>query len=99
MNQEFPKIDLIVLAGGKGSRLKNISKNYPKSLVKIKNINFMQLLLNKYCKYNFNKIYILVGYKKNYIINKFNNKISKNTDLEQLIYKSRVRINRKFKIL
>lgn len=75
MNQEFSKIDLVVLAGGKGSRLKNISKDYPKSLVKIKNINFMQLLLNKYCKYNFNKIYILVGYKKKYITNKFNNKI------------------------
>ena len=45
------KIDLVILAGGKGTRIKKFLNNIPKPLYKFDNISFLQLLLNNYCKY------------------------------------------------
>lgn len=68
------KIDLVILAGGKGTRIKTFLKGLPKPLFKFNNISFLQLLLNYYCKYPFENIYILCGFKGDKIYNKFNNK-------------------------
>jgi D-glycero-alpha-D-manno-heptose 1-phosphate guanylyltransferase len=69
------KIDLVVLAGGKGSRVKNYIKNIPKPLYRYNNVSFLQILLNYYCKYPFQNVYILCGYKGKKIFDQFNNKI------------------------
>lgn len=57
------QLDLVILAGGRGSRISKITKKVPKPLIKINNLHFVQYLLNFYSKYNFNKIYILAGYQ------------------------------------
>ena len=67
-------LSLVILAGGKGTRLKKISKGVPKPLVKINGKPFIENIINHYSKYNFNKIYILSGYKS-YLFKKYNNKI------------------------
>ena len=69
------KIDLVILAGGKGTRIKTFLKSIPKPLFKFKDISFLQILLNNYCKYPFENIYILCGYKGDKIYNEFNNKL------------------------
>jgi D-glycero-D-manno-heptose 1,7-bisphosphate phosphatase len=69
------KIDLIILAGGIGSRIKKITKKIPKPLIKINNKIFLEILIRNFSKYNFEKIYILTGYKGRQIYKKFNNKI------------------------
>jgi len=69
------KIDLVILAGGKGKRIQKFLKGIPKPLFKFNNISFLQLLLNFYCKYPFEKVYILCGYKGDKIYKKYNNKI------------------------
>ena len=68
------KIDLVILAGGKGRRTKNFLNNRPKPIVSFNKINFLQYLLNLYSKYNFKKIYILTGYKSKFIISKYHKK-------------------------
>ena len=68
------KIDLVVLAGGRGSRIKKISKNLPKPLIKFAGKPFLHHLINNLCKFNFNKIYIIAGYKGQQIKKIFNNK-------------------------
>ena len=60
---ELKKIDLVILAGGKGSRIRKYFPKIPKPLVKFKDKSFLELLLNSLCKYNFNNIYILCGYR------------------------------------
>ena len=55
-------VDLVILAGGKGSRIANYTKNIPKPLIKFNKIHFIKYLINFYSKYNFRKIYILTGY-------------------------------------
>ena len=65
------KIDLVILAGGKGSRIKKFLQNKPKPMMKFNNIYFLQYLINNFSKYPFNKIYILTGFKKQTYISKF----------------------------
>ena len=67
-------IDLVILAGGKGTRIKEFTGNKPKPMVKFNNIYFLQYLINSLSKFSFNKIYILSGYKHKIIFNNFHNK-------------------------
>ena len=39
-------IDLVILAGGKGSRIKKFLNNSPKPMAKINEIYFLQYLIN-----------------------------------------------------
>ena len=65
---------LIVLAGGKAKRLRPITKKIPKSMVLINKKPFIEYQLNQFKKYNFEKIFILTGYKSIIIENYINQK-------------------------
>ena len=43
----FKKTDVVILAGGKGTRIKKFLKNYPKPMLKFNNKNFLVYLINK----------------------------------------------------
>jgi D-glycero-D-manno-heptose 1,7-bisphosphate phosphatase len=58
------KLDLLILCGGKGSRLGNITKFTPKPLLKIDNTRFVELLINFYKKFDIDRIFLLTCYKK-----------------------------------
>lgn len=68
-------IDLVILAGGLGTRIKQFLGNKPKPMIKFNNIYFLQYLINLYSKYPFKKIFILTGYRNKIIFNNFHNKI------------------------
>ena len=57
------KSDLIILAGGVGTRLKSISKGTPKALMQIGNSTFLDLLLNKVFKYEISRVFLSLHYK------------------------------------
>lgn len=68
------KIDLVILAGGKGSRIKYFTKKFPKPLIKFNEIPFIQFLINYYTQFNLRFIFILAGYKGKQLKNKYHNK-------------------------
>jgi len=68
-------LDLVILAGGKGSRIKKFLKNKPKPMAKFNNRYFIEYIIQNFSKYNFRRIIILTGYKSKIIINKFHKKI------------------------
>jgi len=74
-------IDAVVLVGGKGSRLGNLTKNTPKPLLKINNQIFLDTLIAKLIKYKFNKIYLLCSFKKEKFFRLYNNKIIHNSKI------------------
>ena len=77
-------IDLVILAGGKGSRIKEFLGNKPKPMIKFNNIHFLQYLVNSLSKFSFNKIYILAGFKHKVIFNQFHNKMFNLTKIKCL---------------
>ena len=66
------KIDLVILAGGKGSRIKKYLKGNPKPMLKFNKKYFLNYILKKTCTYNFEKIYILTRFKSDIIFNHLN---------------------------
>ena len=56
-------LDLVILCGGRGKRLGNLTKNTPKPLIKINNKRFIDYIIQFYQKYNFNKIFLVTSYK------------------------------------
>ena len=77
-------IDLVILAGGKGTRIKDFLGNNPKPMIKFNNIHFLQYLINSLSKFSFNKIYILTGFKHKVIFSKFHNKMFNLTKIKCL---------------
>ena len=56
-------MNAVILCGGKGTRLKAISKGNPKILIPIKEKPFIYLFLDRLINNGFKKIFLLVGYK------------------------------------
>tara|TARA_B100000900_G_scaffold386142_1_gene376350 strand:+ start:3062 stop:4258 length:1197 start_codon:yes stop_codon:yes gene_type:complete len=75
VSHPLKNIDLVILAGGKGTRIKNLLGKYPKPLVKFNDKHFMQYLLNTYSKFNFKRIIILCGYRSRFFFKKYNHKL------------------------
>ena len=75
-------IDLVILAGGRGSRIKNLLGKYPKPMLKFNGKHFIQYILNNKSKYNFKRIIILCGYRSNIFFKKFH---KKRVNLTQII--------------
>lgn len=55
-------MDAVILAGGKGTRLRKLYKNTPKPLIKIGSKPLVEHQVNLLKNYGFNKIWILSGY-------------------------------------
>ncbi len=60
-----------ILAGGKGTRLKEITKSIPKPMVEIIDKPLLIHLINFYKNYGVSNIFVLTGYKHDYIIKYF----------------------------
>ena len=64
---------IVILCGGKGTRMGDISKSIPKTLIKIKDQPIIMIKIKKYYALGFRKFVICIGYKgnliKRYILN------------------------------
>ena len=67
-------LDLVILAGGKGSRIKSLLKKKPKPMAIFNKKPFLEYIIQSYSKYHFKNIFVLAGYKSGEIFNKFENK-------------------------
>ena len=71
-------LSIIILCGGKGLRLRPITKDLPKPLIKINNKTILENIVQYFLKYNIDNFIVPTGYKskliKNFIQKKFKNK-------------------------
>ena len=85
IKNKLNKIDLVLLAGGRGSRISSYTKNNPKPLLKFAQKHFISYLIDYYSKFPFQKIFILAGYKGNKIFKNYNNKLSNGIKIECIV--------------
>jgi D,D-heptose 1,7-bisphosphate phosphatase len=86
----FKKTIVLILAGGRGLRIKRITNQIPKPLIKFNNKTILTIILNNIAKYNFKKIIILAGYKGSQIYKKYHNKYFNFNKVECLIENRRL---------
>jgi glucose-1-phosphate cytidylyltransferase len=67
-------MQIVILCGGKGSRLSEETKTKPKPMVKIGGKPILEHIIKYYMKFGFNNFLIALGYKGNVIKNYFKNK-------------------------
>jgi len=63
MKIEANKLDVIILCGGKGERLKPITENIPKAMVKINNRPIIYYILSYLKSKNIRRVFVTTGYK------------------------------------
>ena len=66
---------VVILAGGLGTRLSEITKTIPKPMVSINKLPLIIHIMKHYSKYGFKDFYIAVGYKSEVIKKYFRKKI------------------------
>ena len=67
-------LQAIILAGGRGKRLKPVTDYLPKPLVPIKNIPIIEWQIRYLQKFGIKKVTVCTGYKTNMIENYLNTK-------------------------
>ena len=77
--------EAIILCGGKGERLRPITNNIPKPLIKINDKPILYYVITHLKKYNINKIHIASGYKSGLIKKHFSDN---KYDIDISIYNS-----------
>ena len=73
--------DIVILVGGRGSRISKLTKKIPKPLIKIGSRSFLDQLICKLIKYNFKKIYLLCSYKKDIFFKKYHRRKIHNSQI------------------
>lgn len=58
---------VIIMAGGRGTRLYPYTKILPKPLIPIKDIPILERIINQFCQYGISQYYLTVNYKKGMI--------------------------------
>ncbi len=63
---------VVIMAGGKGTRLYPYTKILPKPLIPVGEIPIAERIINQFCEFGCNDYYLIVNYKKNMIKAYFN---------------------------
>ena len=71
----YKNTDLVILAGGKGTRIKDFLGKLPKPMLRFNDKYFFQYVLNFASKYNFKRIIILCGFRSNIFFKNYHNKL------------------------
>ena len=71
MNKQLVNIDVVLLCGGKGERLKSVLGDKPKVMADINGKPFLELLINNLKKIGFKRFILSVGYQREKIIDYF----------------------------
>ena len=83
----------IILASGRGSRMKNLTFSKPKTLLKYKNKIILENIIKNFKVNKIKKIYVTTGYKKNlfndFDIKKIFNKNWNKTSIFESLYCAR----------
>lgn len=67
VSSELRQVPLVIMAGGKGTRLYPYTKILPKPLIPIGDIPIMERIIDRFRRFGVEDYYVAVGYRKNMI--------------------------------
>ncbi len=82
--KSFLPIDAVLMAGGRGERLKPLTDETPKPMLVVGDKPIIEHNIDRFIDFGVHHIYISVKYKAENIINHFNDGSSKNIDIRYL---------------
>jgi dTDP-glucose pyrophosphorylase len=82
--REEARLDLpvVIMAGGKGTRLKPLTNIIPKPLIPISEKTIIEVIIDKFCQYGIGHFYISVNYKHELIRFYFDHLTDRNYEVE-----------------
>ncbi len=72
-SSEKIKNSIVISAGGFGKRLKPLTNNLPKPMIRIDNVPILEIIINKFIRYGFFDFYISTYFKSDVITKYFGN--------------------------
>ncbi len=84
---------VVILAGGRGTRISEYTKTIPKPMIKINKKPILIHIMKIYIKYGFTEFIIASGYKKKIIENYFKGFKKNGVEFNQLLFKKKCSIN------
>tara|TARA_B100001057_G_C22847265_1_gene949581 strand:+ start:979 stop:2040 length:1062 start_codon:yes stop_codon:yes gene_type:complete len=66
-SKKLKDVQVLIMAGGRGKRLKEFTNFFPKPLVPINNETALENIMNNFSKYGVRKFFVSLHYKKNLI--------------------------------
>lgn len=78
-------VPVVIMAGGRGSRLMPLTKDVPKPMIDVSGQPMLLRQINRLKEYDFSKIYISVNYLKDYIIDYFGDGSDFGVEIDYLI--------------
>ncbi len=75
------EVPVVIMAGGKGTRLYPYTKILPKPLIPIGDVPIMEHIIQRFCHFGCNTYHVIVNYKKN-MIKAYFNEIEKDYSLD-----------------
>lgn len=60
-------VPVVIMAGGKGTRLYPYTKIFPKPLIPVGDVPIIERIINRFCKFGVSEFYLTVNYKKGMI--------------------------------
>ena len=81
---------VVIMAGGLGSRLGELTKNTPKPMLKVGGVPLLETILISFMECGFSNFYISVNYKKEVIMDYFGNGSKWGVDIRYLIEDKRL---------
>jgi len=73
MSTDLSKIDVVILCGGRGERLRSVIKEQPKVLAEVEGKAFLDILIDDIFQYGFKRIILSIGYLREQVKNHFSN--------------------------
>jgi glucose-1-phosphate cytidylyltransferase len=89
----YKNIKVVILAGGLGTRLSELTKTIPKPMVKIGGYPIIIHIINHYLKYGFNNFILSTGYKSNVFRKFFKNYKKDGQEFQAKIFNKNCNIN------
>ena len=96
MIKSTKKIDVVLLCGGKGQRLRPYTLNTPKPLLLVNKKPFLYYMISKFLKLNVDQVILATGYKS-HMVTKFVNKYFKKNKKIKLVDSGNVDIIKRLK--